>query len=89
MTHELKTWPIYFEQVWNGDKNFEVRKNDREFQKGDTVILREYDITKHPSLAEYKYTGREITAKIGFVLSGFQREGYVAFSLLNIKKEEK
>ena len=43
MTHELKIWPQYFCRVKDGTKTFEVRKNDRGFQPGDTVVLREYD----------------------------------------------
>lgn len=40
MKHELKTLPVYFEAVLNGDKTFEIRDNsDRGFQKGDTVPL--------------------------------------------------
>jgi hypothetical protein len=31
MIHELKTLPIYFEEVIEGRKLFEVRKNDRNF----------------------------------------------------------
>jgi len=41
--HELKIWPQYYEAVANGSKTFELRKNDREFQKGDEVVLKEYD----------------------------------------------
>jgi hypothetical protein len=37
MTHELKTLPQYFERVLDGSKTFETRKNDRGFQKDDTV----------------------------------------------------
>ncbi|HGS9341836.1 TPA: DUF3850 domain-containing protein, partial [Clostridioides difficile] len=29
MIHELKILPQYFKEVVNGNKNFEVRKNDR------------------------------------------------------------
>ena len=84
MIHELKTLPEYFERIFNGEKNFEVRKNDRGFQKGDKVILREYDPKNRGVLERHNYTGREITADIGFVLSEYQKEGYVTFSLLNI-----
>jgi len=42
MIHELKTWPEYFEQVRNGNKPFEVRKNDRYFSEGDEVLLKEF-----------------------------------------------
>jgi len=43
MTHELKIWPQYYCRVADGSKTFEVRKNDRGFQPGDTVILKEWD----------------------------------------------
>ena len=43
MRHDLKIWPQYYCHVKNGNKTFEVRKNDRGFQPGDTVVLREYD----------------------------------------------
>jgi hypothetical protein len=41
--HELKTWPAVFELVWHGIKTFEIRKNDRDFKRGDALRLREYD----------------------------------------------
>lgn len=36
--HELKTLPEYFELVRKGIKNFEVRKNDRDFKVGDMLF---------------------------------------------------
>ena len=84
MIHELKTIPYYFERIYNGEKNFEVRKNDRGFQKGDKVVLKEYN-DNVGVIDSHKYTGREIHADVGFVLSEYQKERYVAFSLLNIE----
>ncbi len=41
--HQLKTWPKYFQAVKSGMKNFEIRKNDRDFKVGDFLELSEYD----------------------------------------------
>lgn len=40
MIHTLKTRADYFDAVLRGDKTFEVRVNDRGFQKGDLLELR-------------------------------------------------
>lgn len=42
-THELKTWPTYFQEIHIGRKNFEVRKNDRQYRQFDVLQLREWD----------------------------------------------
>lgn len=39
MEHVLKTIEPYFSAVLSGDKTFEIRRNDRGFQKGDTLVL--------------------------------------------------
>jgi len=38
-THRLKTYDLYWRAVESGSKNFEVRRNDREFQAGDILKL--------------------------------------------------
>ncbi len=69
-THELKTLPEYFELVRTEVKNFEVRKNDRDFKVGDLLILKEWN---------GEYTGRDQRRKIGYVLDNndYCKEGYV------------
>jgi ribosomal protein S17 len=77
--HELKTWRPYFEDVWEGRKAFEVRKNDRDFQVGDRVILRETG-PRDP---------RRIYATVGYVLSGGQfgiEPGYAVLGLTDIHR---
>lgn len=37
--HILKTVEPYFSAVASGEKTFEVRRNDRAFQKGDILVL--------------------------------------------------
>lgn len=63
-THDLKTWPEYFAEIANGNKTFELRKNDRDFESGDLLVLQEWN----PETREY--TGREITKKVGYLLQG-------------------
>lgn len=65
MIHELKCDPKYFRRVFDAQKNFEVRKNDRDFQIGDTIRLREYDRDAK------EYTNRELFFKISYILSHF------------------
>lgn len=79
MTHELKTWPPYFDEVVRGSKNFELRKQDRPYKTGDLLLLREWDYTKG------EYTGREIKRIIMYILTGGQfglQEGYCILGLL-------
>lgn len=86
-THKLKTWPSFFEAVVLGSKTFECRKNDRDFAPGDILILQEYDPGKESLLADDKYTGREYSKKVGFVVHGgvFGVEpGYCVMSLRDL-----
>jgi hypothetical protein len=83
MTHELKTWPSYFKSVWDRIKTFEVRKNDRDFKVGDTLILKEYF-----NAADH-YSGREIEAQVEYILDGGGfgiEKGYCVMSISVINK---
>jgi len=65
MTHELKTWPEYFQAVKSGKKTFEVRSTlDREFKVGELLFLREYDYQRG------RYTGDELLTRITYMLQG-------------------
>lgn len=65
-THNLKTWPDVFQKVRDGLKPWEVRRNDRDFQTGDLLILEEWDPV------DMVHTGRFIKAKAGFIMYGGQ-----------------
>lgn len=71
MEHELKTTQPFFERVWTGEKPFELRRNDRGYQVGDLLILREYVPPTLPlPLLMGTYTGRRIHAQVTYVLTG-------------------
>lgn len=63
--HELKILPKYFVRA----KNFELRKNDRDFQVGEIVVLREWD-------AESGYTGRYSAHVIKYILENAKEYGF-------------
>jgi len=62
MLHALKTHPEYFAALEKGDKTFELRKDDRPFKIGDTLIAQEFN----PS--DSTYTGKEVEFKISYIL---------------------
>ena len=78
-THELKTWPEYYEPVAAGRKTAELRKDDRGFQVGDLVLLRAWEPMSQT------YTGRELYAEIAHIVRGgpWLAEGYAMLSLIN------
>lgn len=74
--HVLKTQPQHFQDIIEGAKTFEVRKDDRDFASGDTVVLVEYDP------ATKQHTGRSTTRTIGYLGRGAPYPaGYCAFLL--------
>ncbi len=42
-THEIKTWKATYQDIIDGKKPFEYRKNDRDYQVGDQVVHIEWD----------------------------------------------
>lgn len=63
--HNLKTWPEPFMSVFSNVKKFEIRKDDRGFNVGDSVLLCEWD----PKSREY--TGRMMKFPITYIGRGF------------------
>jgi hypothetical protein len=70
--HELKTDPLMYQVVWEGRKQFEVRRDDRGYQIGDTLYLRETTHTgsEMRNGAPLVYTGRETSHGVGYILRG-------------------
>jgi len=59
--HQLKIWPQFFDDVESGRKPFELRRDDRGYQAGDTLQLREWNP------ATELYSGREMYKRITHV----------------------
>lgn len=72
MHHHLKIWPRFFDVVQKGEKSFEVRKNDRAFAVGDTLVLEEWDPAALPTP---KYTGRSTEKVVIYMLLGADMNG--------------
>ena len=74
--HVLKCWPQQFNDIIDGSKPFTIRKDDRDFAAGDTVVLVEYDP------ASKQHTGRSTSRVIGYLGRGAPYpDGYCAFML--------
>lgn len=82
MMHDLKCIPPYFQKVYEQEKNFEIRKNDRDYQAGDKLRLREYNQDTNT------YTGRELRVDVSYVFNGGKygvEEGYCVLGLYNFQ----
>lgn len=55
-----KILPIYFDDIVNNGKRFELRKDEDNIQRGDFLILKEWD--------GIQFTGREIQCSVKYVL---------------------
>ncbi len=75
MIHQLKILPPYFNAQVEGLKNFEFRKNDRNYKVGDLLALNE--VTKDAK----QYTGNSLLVEVTYILDVeahiLNGEGYV------------
>lgn len=77
--HELKTWPDFFDAIKRGDKSFEVRRNDRNFEVDDTLLLLKFDpaqssqgpwITPSGTRSHKKEHADNLKVQVTYVLQG-------------------
>lgn len=76
--HNLKIHPDFFDAVEKGDKTFEIRFNDRDFKRHDTLELREWNPRSDG------YTGRVIKNMHITYVTDFKdglRDGWVCFGI--------
>ncbi len=88
--HRVKSWPEQFRAVVTGRKRFEMRRDDRNYQPGDTIELMEF----RPELNQLQLvksdgvpgsmTGRSWMGVIGYVSRGGPLPaGWCAFDLIS------
>ena len=82
MIHELKILSSFVRPILDGDKTFEIRENDRGFQKGDRVRFKVVsdDWTRKNSsvVSGFEYKVFAIT----YVISGWGlKNGFVVFGI--------
>ncbi|WP_406732712.1 DUF3850 domain-containing protein [Vibrio scophthalmi] len=68
--HDLKIEPQYLREIISGIKQFEIRKNDRNFQVGDWVRV-----------CDGKYYANLL---IKYISDYEQKEGYVVFGFTHV-----
>ncbi|MGG0667826.1 DUF3850 domain-containing protein [Lederbergia citrisecunda] len=71
--HHLKILPEYFEPVRYGLKTFEIRKNDRDYHVGDTLILKEFK--------DECFTGNIVKAVVTYITDYAQQDNYVVMAI--------
>ncbi len=60
MIHEYKTYSNFFQKIYIGEKDFEIRLADKEIKVGDTLVLKEIDENRN-------YTGREMRKIVKYI----------------------
>ena len=81
--HKLRIKEEFANAIITGEKNFEIRKNDRGFQRGDLiefVVVDDKGVAHHHEIDEYLY-------KINYVMNGYGlKNGYVVFGIEDVFK---
>lgn len=78
--HELKLSTEFFPDVATKVKTFEIRKNDRNYQVGDILELREWELVGH------FYTGRKVFAEVVYMTDYAQVDNYVVMAINVIER---
>lgn len=81
--HELKCRPEFFYRLSIGQKTFEIRKNDRDYQVGDILILREWN--EDDGYIDYSTPLRR---EVVYISDFAQQPGYVVMGLIEVVCEE-
>ena len=82
--HRLKILDIFADDILEGNKTFELRYNDRNYQKGDfikfVVVDGEGHVSRHP-------LGRELFQIVYFLEGWGLKDGYAALGIQRLPQE--
>ena len=80
--HQIRLAKSYFDDVANGIKTFELRKNDRGYKKGDILEMMEF--------ADGKNTGRTVRVFVTYILEDYTgiEDGYCIMATKLMKDGE-
>jgi ParB family chromosome partitioning protein len=79
--HHIKLGATFFEEVASGEKTFELRKNDRDYKKGDILEMMEFK--------DGKNTGRTVRVLVTYILEEFAglEDGYCIMATSLMKED--
>lgn len=84
MTHNLKLSDKFADAILNGEKTFEVRYNDRGYNRGNRIVFTVINDVTIPIDHPLNTKVYEIT----YVLSGWGiREGFAVFGIKPVEEE--
>ena len=72
MTHVLKIEPQFLNDILDGTKTFEIRKNDRDFHVGDVLRLCDLNRTVEAFVCYMLENAQEYGLMDGYVIMGIK-----------------
>lgn len=88
MEHKITIIKEFADAVLSGDKTFDVRENDKGYQRGDTVRFEVYDYLGYTQSWDTRHPITKKRYIITYVLSGWGiSEGYVVFGIKPLEEE--
>lgn len=88
MRHEIKIKECFADAIVGGDKTFEIRYNDRGYQKGDIVVFQCVNDETSSFSLNIKHPINHMAFEIDYILSGYGlKEGFCVFSFHKIQDD--
>lgn len=78
-THRVKLHPNYCDRIISGQKTFEIRKNDRDYQVGDRLSM--YPFVEGLKFSYPGMESRNIEADVIYFTTAYQQDGYCVLGI--------